>query len=63
MSRQRQRQKRRILDRATPTPAGLVPVNASALAPYNSYGTPDFLARRAEARKTQVDGVRRKQGV
>lgn len=27
------------------TPAGLVPVNVSALAPYNSYGTPDFVAR------------------
>ena len=45
MSRQKQRQTQRQHRRTTPTPPGLVPVNVDALAPYNSYGTPHFVAR------------------
>lgn len=45
MSRRKQRQIQRKLHRATPTPPGLVPVNVESLAPYNSYGTPSFVAR------------------
>jgi hypothetical protein len=45
MSRRRERQYRRSQKRNTPTAAGLVRVNVAALAPYNSYGAPDFVAR------------------
>ena len=45
MSRQKQRQIQRQHHRTTPTPPGLVRVNPDALAPYNSYGTPSFVAR------------------
>ena len=45
MSRRKQRQIQRKLHRATPTPPGLVPVTVESLAPYNSYGTPSFVAR------------------
>jgi hypothetical protein len=45
MSRRKQRQIQRKLHRTTPTPPGLVQVNVEALAPYNSYGTPSFVAR------------------
>ncbi|HET9663297.1 MAG TPA: zinc-ribbon domain containing protein [Burkholderiales bacterium] len=45
MSRQKQRQFQRQHHRTTPTPPGLVRVNVEALAPYNSYGTPSFVAR------------------
>ena len=39
------RKKRQADRRSEPTSAGVVPVNAAALAPYNSYGTPKFVER------------------
>ncbi|HET9404281.1 MAG TPA: zinc-ribbon domain containing protein [Burkholderiales bacterium] len=45
MTRQKQRKTRREIWRDTATPAGVVRVNAEALAPYNSYGTPLFVQR------------------
>jgi hypothetical protein len=45
MSRRKQRQFQRQYHRTAPTPPGLVRVTVEALAPYNSYGTPSFVAR------------------
>jgi hypothetical protein len=42
MTRQGERKRRRELER--PTPIGSVPVDPEALAPYNSYGEPTFVA-------------------
>ena len=42
MTRQRERKRRREAER--PTPIGSVRVDEEALAPYNSYGTPKFVA-------------------
>lgn len=36
---------RRAVPPPEPRPAGAVQVNVAALAPYNSYGTPDFVQR------------------
>ena len=41
MTRQRERKRRREAER--PTPRGAVKVNTEALAPYNSYGLPNFV--------------------
>jgi hypothetical protein len=45
MTRQKERRRRREAQRLSSTPDGLVRVNAQALAPNNSYGVPDFVAR------------------
>lgn len=56
------RKKRQSKRRMDPDQAGPVPVNVAALAPFNSYGEPDFVrrARRAEARRVHLEGSQRK---